>query len=154
VGWRFSGRDPGVCRWPQTRFYLDWATAIDEILSLKEAPPDKQVSLITIRFRDRAAAWWQSYRYRRYLDGLPLLNGWRELKQEMTKEFLPLNFRQTLYQPLQWLIQESKSVEEYTMDFYRLVACNQLRESPKQLVARYLHGLQPAIRCIPLRTWQ
>jgi Retrotransposon gag protein len=126
--------------------YLDWATAVDEILSLKEVPPNKQVPLIAIWFRDRATAWWQSYRYRRYLDGLPLLNGWRELKQEMTKEFLPLNFHQTLYQQLQGLIQGSKSVEKYTMDFYRLVARNQLRESPEQLVARYLHGLRPAIQ--------
>ncbi|KAJ4784335.1 hypothetical protein LUZ62_035581 [Rhynchospora pubera] len=36
--------------------FLDWVTTVDEVLSLKEVPPDKQVSLIAIRFRDRAAA--------------------------------------------------------------------------------------------------
>jgi Retrotransposon gag protein len=59
----------------------------------------------------------------------------------MTKEFLPLNFQQTLYQQLQGLIQGSRSIDDYTLEFYRLVARNQLRETEEQLVARYLHGL-------------
>lgn len=153
-------RDPGNYRWDggfrveipeftgglSADEFLDWITTVDEILSLKEVPPDKQVSLIAIRFKDRAAAWWQSFRYRRYLDGLPLLADWGELKREMTKEFLPLNFRQTLYQQLQGLIQGTRSIDEYTLEFYRLVARNQLRETEEQLVARYLHGLRPQIQ--------
>lgn len=58
----------------------------------------KRVPLVTIRFRERAAAWWQNFKYRRYLDNLPPLNDWNELKREMNREFLPLNYRQTLYQ--------------------------------------------------------
>jgi hypothetical protein len=144
VGWRFSGRDPGVCRWPQTRFYLDWATAIDEILSLKEAPPDKQVSLITIRFRDRAAAWWQSYRYRRYLDGLPLLNGWRELNDQGV---FAIKF-------------SSNTIPAATM------ADTRIQKSPATSYESHQSNLWPVtytasdqpsmmrFRCIPLRTWQ
>jgi hypothetical protein len=43
----------------------------------------KRAPLVTIRFRERAAAWWQNYKYCRYLDNLPSLIDWDELKREM-----------------------------------------------------------------------
>jgi hypothetical protein len=82
--------------------YLDWTSKVEEVFELKEVPLDKQVSLVTIKLRDRAAAWWQSFKYRCYLDDLPPLNLWLDLKHEMNREFLPLNYRQTLFQQEVW----------------------------------------------------
>jgi Retrotransposon gag protein/Zinc knuckle len=126
--------------------YLDWTSNVEEVFELKKVPPDKQVSLVTIRLRDRAAAWWKSFKYRRYFDGLPPLNLWLDLKREMNREFLPLNYRQTLFQQLQSLTQGTKSVEEYTLEFYKLESRNQLNETEDLRVARYLHGLRIPIQ--------
>lgn len=54
--------------------FLDWLSSMDELFSLKEVPADKKVSLVAIRFKDRAAAWWQSFHYQWYLDGLSILD--------------------------------------------------------------------------------
>ena len=119
---------------------------VEEVYELKEIPPDKQVSLVTIRFRDRAAAWWQSFKYRCYLDSLPPLIDWLDLKREINREFLPLNYRQILFQQFQSLSQGAKSVEEYTLEFYKLEARNQINETEDLRVARYLHGLRMNIQ--------
>lgn len=106
--------------------FLDWLSSVDKLFLLNEVPADKKVSLVAIRFKDRAAAWWQSFCYQRYLDGLPILDDWNELKREMCKEFLPFNYRQTMFQNQQSLTQGSRSVEDYTLEFYRMMAKNQL----------------------------
>lgn len=67
--------------------YVDWTIQVDDVFRLKEVPLDKQVSLVTIRFRDRATAWWHAQCYRRYMDGRPPINSWVALKQEMNREF-------------------------------------------------------------------
>jgi Retrotransposon gag protein len=88
----------------------------------------------------------KNYKYRRYLDNLPPINDWNELKREMNREFLPLNYRQTLFRQFQSLVQGSRSVDEYTLDFYQLEARNQLNEIEDQRVARFLHGLRSNIQ--------
>jgi hypothetical protein len=36
--------------------YLDWSNAVEEVFELKEVPLEKRVPLVTIQFRERAAA--------------------------------------------------------------------------------------------------
>ena len=64
--------------------FLDWCNTVEEIFELKEVPPDKQVPLVTIRFKERAAAWWQNFKMRRCYDYIPPINRWDDLKREMT----------------------------------------------------------------------
>jgi Retrotransposon gag protein len=64
----------------------------------------------------------------------------------MNREFLPLNYRQTLFRQFQSLTQGSRSVDEYTLKFYQLEAQNQLNEIDDQRVARFLHGLRGVIQ--------
>ena len=126
--------------------YLDWVYTVEEVFKLKNIPPEKQVSLVAIRFRDRAAAWWRNYQYQRYQDHLLPLEDWGDLKREMNREFLPLNYKQTLFRQFQSLTQGSKSVDDYTLEFYKLAARNQLNESEDQRVARYMQGLRSSIQ--------
>ena len=101
---------------------------------------------MAIRFRDRAAACWRNYQYQRYQDHLLPLEDWGDLKREMNREFLPLNYKQTLFRQFQSLTQGSKSVDDYTLEFYKLAARNQLNESEDQRVARYMQGLRSSIQ--------
>lgn len=60
----------------------------------------------------------------------------------MKSAFLPFNCDWDLYQRLQHLRQGQKIVDEYTAEFYALLARNELTETPSQLVSRYIGGLR------------
>lgn len=42
----------------QPEEFLDWVTAVEEILEFKEVLDDRRASLVGTKFRGRAAAWW------------------------------------------------------------------------------------------------
>ena len=51
------------------------------------------------------------------------------MKKHLQAEFLPYNFQRLMYQCLQNLRQNTKSVDEYTTEFYKLIARNELQET-------------------------
>ncbi|XP_076958317.1 uncharacterized protein LOC143634010 [Bidens hawaiensis] len=59
--------------------------------------------------------------------------------------FLPHNFQRLKYQRLQNLKQGSRSVDDYTTEFYHLVAHNDIQETDEQLISRYIGGLRVQI---------
>jgi hypothetical protein len=66
--------------------------------------------------------------------------------KKMRPAFLPHNYLRTLYQRLQNWNQGSKSVDEYTEEFHKLLARVDLSESDEQLVSRYIGGLRTQIQ--------
>lgn len=124
----------------QPEEFLDWLFAIEEILEFKEVPENKRVPLVATRFRGRAAAWWQQSKVTRSRQGKKKIDSWDKMKKHMRASFLPHNYTRTLYQNLQNLRQGAKTVEEYTTEFYQLLARNDLGETEEQLVSRYIGG--------------
>jgi hypothetical protein len=64
----------------------------------------------------------------------------------MKGHFLPFGYTQTLCQRLLMLRQGAKSVDDYTEEFYQLVARNDLSKIEGQLVARYLGSLGKSLQ--------
>ena len=71
------------------------------------------------------------------------IDSWDKLKKHLREAFLPHNYARVMYQRFQNLRQGVKSVDEYTTEFYQLLARNDLGETDDQLVSRYIGGLQP-----------
>ena len=71
---------------------------------------------------------------------------WRRMKQLLQGRFLSSDYEQYIFYAYQRCTQDSKSVNEYTVEFFRLEKRNQLSESENQLSTRYLSGLKQAIR--------
>ena len=130
----------------QAEEFLDWLATVEEILDFKGVPEDKRVPLIATRLRGRATAWWQQTKLTRSRLGKEKIATWEKMKKHMRSAFLPYNFQRMMYQRLQNLKQGMRSVDDYTTEFYQLVARNEVQETEDQLVARYIGGLRPQLQ--------
>lgn len=125
--------------------FIDWLVVVEEVFDFKEIPENKKVSLIATRLRGRASAWWQQLKLTRERVGKPRVTTWRKMKKCMRANFIPHNYQRLMYQRLQNLKQGAKSVEDYTTEFYQLIARNDIQETDEQLVSRYIGGLRVQI---------
>ncbi|KAJ0977916.1 hypothetical protein J5N97_013390 [Dioscorea zingiberensis] len=121
--------------------FIDWLNEVERIFEYKEVPDRLKVKLVAIKLKGRASAWWEQLRRSRDRQGKPKIVDWDKMKKKMKGHFLPFGYTQTLFQRLHTLRQGARSVDEYTEDFYQLIARNDLSETEEQLVARYLGDL-------------
>jgi hypothetical protein len=66
--------------------------------------------------------------------------------KKMRPTFLPHNYLRTMYQSLKNWSQGSKSVDECTEEFQKLLARVDLSESDDQIVSQYIGGLRTQIQ--------
>ena len=125
---------------------MDWLTAVDRFFDYIELPNDKKVKFVTYRLKWEASVWWDKLREMRMREGRGPVQTWRRMKQLLQGRFLPSDYEQYIFYAYQRCTQDSKSVNEYTAEFFRLAKRNQLSESENQLATRYLSGLKQTIR--------
>ncbi|XP_028552635.1 uncharacterized protein LOC110101527 [Dendrobium catenatum] len=126
--------------------YLDWERAVETFFEYMDVEPAKQVKYVACRLKSGASAWWLQLLQSRRREGKGPIRSWWRMKQLLRGHFLPTDYEQLLYMQYQHCSQGSRSVNEYTEEFYRLSARNNLNESTNQLVARYVEGLKEAIQ--------
>ncbi|GJR55869.1 putative reverse transcriptase domain-containing protein [Tanacetum coccineum] len=125
--------------------FIDWLVTVEEVFEFKEVPENKRVSLIATKLRGRASAWWQQLKLTRERVGKPRVTSWRKIKKLLRENFIPHNYQRLMYQQLQNLKQGTKAVEDYTTEFYQLIARNDIQETEGQLISHYIGGLRVQI---------
>nr|GEU61740.1 putative reverse transcriptase domain-containing protein [Tanacetum cinerariifolium] len=125
--------------------FIYWLAAVEEVFEFKEVPENKRVSLIATKIRGRASAWWKQMKLTRERVGKSKITSWQKMKKCVRANFIPYNYQRLMYQRLQNLKQGSKSVEDYTTEFYQLIARNDIQKREDQLVSRYIGGLRVQI---------
>nr|GFA89846.1 hypothetical protein [Tanacetum cinerariifolium] len=125
--------------------FIDWLVVVKEVFEFKEVPENKRVLLIATKLRGRASAWWQQLKLTHKRIRKPRVASWRKIKKLMRENFIPHNYQRLIYQWLQNLKQETKSVKDYTTEFYQLISRNDIQETDDQLVSRYICSLRVQI---------
>ncbi|PKU83803.1 hypothetical protein MA16_Dca010896 [Dendrobium catenatum] len=126
--------------------YLDWEKAIENFFDYMDIIPEKQVKYVACRLKGGASAWWEQTLQTRRRERRGSISTWKKMKQLLRAQFLPTDFEQILYMRYQHCAQGLRTVSEYTEEFNRLSARNDLHESTTQLVARYIGGLKESIQ--------
>ncbi|KAI0520337.1 hypothetical protein KFK09_007809 [Dendrobium nobile] len=126
--------------------YLDWEKAVENFFEYMEIEPDKQVKYVACRLKGGASAWWTQVLQMRQRENKGRVRNWNRMKQLLRAQFLPTDYEQILYMRYQHCVQGMRSVSEYTEEFNRLSARNNLNESANQMVARYIGGLKDIIQ--------
>lgn len=125
---------------------LDWIVTVEEILEFRRAPMERCVPVLTMRFRGRAAAWWTQLKTTRARLGKPKIMSWDKLSWKLKKTFLPYNYDQLMFQRLHTIRQGTRSVADYSTEFFLLLHRVDVQDSERQLVARFTAGLRQQIQ--------
>ncbi|XP_026384542.1 uncharacterized protein LOC113280104 [Papaver somniferum] len=125
---------------------LDWFYEVDSFFTFMEVPESSQVKLVAYKLKGGAAAWWEKLGEDRRNAHKPPTRTWQRMRQLLRDQFLPRDYMQQLFIKLQNCRQGARLVEEYVAEFYALVARNQLNETEKKLVARFIAGLNNLIQ--------
>ena len=119
---------------------------VDRFFNYIELLEDRKVKIVTYWLKGEASIWWNRLREMTRREGCGPIQTWRRMKQLLRSRFLPLDYEQYIFCAYHKWTQGSKSVIDYTVEFFRLVERNQLLESENQQAARYLSGLKQTIR--------
>ncbi|KAG5235487.1 CCCH-type zinc finger family protein [Salix suchowensis] len=137
----------------QAEGFIDWIDEVERIFDYKEVPEQIKVKLVAIKLKGRASTWWEQLCRSRHRQGKSKITDWGKMKKKLKSHFLPFRYTQILFQRLHSLRQNARTVDEYTEEFYQLIARNNLSETEEQLVARYMGGLrQPLQDALSLHT--
>ncbi|KAI0511898.1 hypothetical protein KFK09_012532 [Dendrobium nobile] len=126
--------------------YLDWERSVETFFEYMDISHDKQVKYVACRLKGGASAWWQQLLQSRRREGRGAVRNWPRMKQLLRSQYLPTDYEQILYHKYQHCTQGNRSVSEYTEEFHRLSARNDLNERANHLVARYIGGLKDVIQ--------
>ncbi|XP_041004080.1 uncharacterized protein LOC121249434 [Juglans microcarpa x Juglans regia] len=111
-----------------------------------QIPEAQQVKLVAYKLHGGASAWWEQMQNNSRRQGKQPVRVWPKMKQLMRARFLPPDYEQILYQQYQNYKQGARTMSDYTKEFYRLNARNNLSETEGQQIARYTGGLRMAIQ--------
>lgn len=121
---------------------VDWLTLVNEVFEHRNVSEDHRVGIIAMRFRGKAIAWWRHEKQTRQSVGKAPITSWRKMEDKIRKYFLPKGYKRELYQRYQNLRQDTRTVDQYTNEFNKLVIRNNIQDPEEVLVSKYLNDLQ------------
>ncbi|KAK1695116.1 hypothetical protein QYE76_011813 [Lolium multiflorum] len=95
-----------------------------------------------------ANTWWEQVVTLREEKGEDPIDTWEEMKEEMQARFVPVHYKTDLFNKLQKLKQDTKTVEEFYKEMELTMMRANIQESENQTIARFFNGLNYPIKRI------
>ena len=102
--------------------------------------------MVALDFDGYALIWWEQIQNQREENGEFPVATWAEMKREMRARFVPKHYKRDLFDKLQNLKQESKSVEEYYKEMEQAMIRARVHEDEEQSMACFLSGLNKPLK--------
>jgi len=125
--------------------FLEWLQRIERIFDYKDYDDRKRFKVAVLKLTGYANLWYENLKSKRRKEGKARINSWETLKVRMKKCFLPTDYVQDIFLKLQGFKQDALSIEEYTIEFDKLIMLCDLEERVEHKIARFLAGLNPSI---------
>ena len=93
--------------------YLEWEKNVELVFYCHNYSKNKKVKLATIEFLDYVIVWWDQLVLNKRKNMELVVETWEKMKKVMRKRFVPTYYYQELYNKLQNMRQDNRSVEEY-----------------------------------------
>ena len=102
---------------------------------------EQKAKLAVIEFTEYVIIWWDQLCTSRRWNKEPTITTWTQRQGIMRKRFVPSYYYRNLYQKLQTLSQESRSVEDYYMEIRVTMLRTDVQENYEATMARFLNDL-------------
>lgn len=126
--------------------FLDWISEVERFFDYMDIGEEKKIKLVAYKLKGGASAWWEQLQLSRAKQGKTKVRTWYRMKQLLRARFLLSDYDQILFQQYQNCSQGTRTVREYTKEFYRLSSHNDLVETESHQVARYISKLRSSIQ--------
>ena len=105
------------------------------------------VRFAKLKLQGPAKVYWMSVERRLEREGHEPIMTWVEMKAELKKKYLPLTFRDRLFDKLFNLKQENMTVKEYMNKFDDFVVRCDIHEDSLLTFSRFRTRLRPTLQC-------
>ncbi|KAA8548248.1 hypothetical protein F0562_004491 [Nyssa sinensis] len=126
--------------------FEDWLTAIEDYFDWFAVSEDRKVRYVLMKLKGHARAWWGSVEEQLRHTRRPVVSNWEEMKERLKEKYLPIDYKQMMFEEMLQLRQGSLSVDQFTDRFHELTVRSKIVETEQQTLARYRTGLRSELR--------
>ncbi|XP_051127833.1 uncharacterized protein LOC127249182 [Andrographis paniculata] len=121
--------------------FLEWKSKVEMMFACHNYSERKKIQLAVVEFKKYALVWWEKVQVDIARSGMPPDETWAALTRVMHARFVPPHYQMDL-QKIQFLVQGSKTVEQYYKEMEMLMMRAQLMEDDGVTMYRFLKGLR------------
>lgn len=126
--------------------FLDWLAEVEKFFDYWGTKEHMKVKLVAYRLKGGALAWWDQLQTTRIRQRKHKVRTWQRMRKLMIEHFLPPDYEQTLFSRYQHCRQANRTIHEYVIEFHKLVARVDVRETENQKISRFIDGLRTNIQ--------
>jgi hypothetical protein len=121
--------------------YLIWELKIDKLWRLHDYTEDRKIKVASSKFDGYALRWWGNLTRTRQEEGDHPVITCRTMKQVMRDRFISCNYICSLYDKLQNLKQDTKTVDDYYQEMELIMKRARVHDQPEQTLQSFLSDL-------------